>query len=70
MFWVVEIQCNGGKWSQLVTQHETRNLAESKFYNILSYASVSELDAHGAILFDDAGVYYKREVYYNENKGE
>ena len=63
MFWVIEIQCNKGTWSQIITSHATRAEAESKFFTILSFASVSELDVHGAVLFDDKGVYFRREVY-------
>lgn len=63
MFWVVEIQKNNGTWSQLITSHATLAEAESKFYTILAYASVSQIEAHGAILFDDRGVYFERKVY-------
>ncbi len=63
MFWVVEIQNNNGTWTQIITQHATLAEAESKFYTILSYAAVGNLDAHGAVLFDDKGVYYQRKVY-------
>lgn len=63
MFWVVEIQCNKGTWSHLITSHATRAEAESKFFTVLSFASVSELDVHGAILFDDKGIFNRREVY-------
>ena len=63
MFWVVEIQCNKGTWSHLITSHATREEAESKFYLILSYASVSDLDAHGAVMFDDKNIFYMHKVY-------
>ena len=63
MFWVVEIQCNKGTWAQIITSHATLAEAESKFYTVLAYASVSELNEHGAVLFDDKGIYYERKVY-------
>ncbi len=63
MFWVIELQNNNGTWTHIITQHSTREEAESKYYLVLSYAAVSNLKAHGAVLFDDKGIYYKREVY-------
>lgn len=63
MYWVVEIQNNNGTWSQIITQHPTLNEAESKYYTILSYAAVSDLTAHGAVLFDDKGIYHQQKVY-------
>ena len=63
MFWVIELQNNSGTWSHIVTQHATREEAESKYYLILSYAAVSKLAAHGAVLFDDKGIYSMRQVY-------
>lgn len=69
MFFVIEIQkANDGTWSHIVTMHEQREQAESKYYLVLSYAAVSELPTHGAVLFDDKGVYYQRQVY--ERGGE
>lgn len=63
MYWVVEIQKNNGTWSHLVTSHATLAEAESKFYTVLAYAAVSQIEAHGAVLFDDKGIYYERKVY-------
>lgn len=63
MYWVIEIQKNNGTWSQIVTRHATREQAESKYYLILSYASVSEIEAHGAVLFDDKNMVYQHKVY-------
>lgn len=63
MFWVVELQNNNGTWSHIITQHSTREEAESKYYLVLSYAAVSNLTAHGAVLFDDKGIYFQRQVY-------
>ena len=63
MFWVVEIQNNNGTWAHLITSHATREEAESKWHTILGFAAVSDLTAHGAVMFDDEGVYFRREVY-------
>ena len=63
MYWVIEIQNNKGTWTQIITSHATRAEAESKFYLILSYASVSDLEAHGAVMFDDKNIFYMHKVY-------
>lgn len=53
MFFVIEIQVNNGIGSTLVTTHEDRNHAESKFHEILQYAAVSTTDKHGAIVITE-----------------
>ena len=63
MYWVVEIQNNNGTWAHIITQHSTREEAESKWHTVLGYAAVSDLTAHGAVMFDDKVVYVRREVY-------
>lgn len=64
MFWVVEIQqWKDGTWHSTTFQYEDRNHAEAKFHAILSEASVAEIPVNGAVLFDDKGIYYRREVY-------
>lgn len=64
MFWVVEIQkWADGTWHNKVFQYEDRNHAEAKFHAILSEAAVAEIPVNGAVLFDDKGIYYQRQVY-------
>ena len=55
MFLVIEIQKTGNQLSHIVTTHETQNEAESKFYTVLSYAAVSELDLHAATILREDG---------------
>jgi hypothetical protein len=51
MFLVIEIQTAAdGTVSTLVTQHQTRNEAESKYYLVLSAAAVSSVPLHAAML--------------------
>lgn len=50
MYFVIETQVNNGTGSTLVTTHETRNEAESKFHQILQYAAVSNVEKHGAMV--------------------
>ena len=69
MFWVVEfMKMTDGNWSQTITSHETREQAESKYYLVLSYAAVSTNKVHGAVMFDDTGVYSMRQSYNRESQ--
>lgn len=53
MYFVVEIQKpKDGQYASIISHHATREEAESKYYNVLSYAAASELEVHGAYLFD------------------
>ncbi len=72
MYIVSEIQTNkDGVVGILNTQHENYNEAESKFHNILSYAAVSTLPCHAAVIMTNEGMimanqYYKHEEETNE----
>ena len=51
---VVELQTmNDGTVANLVTQHETREEAESKFHSVLAAAAVSGLPVHGSVLMNN-----------------
>lgn len=64
MIFVVEIQkWTDGTWHEQLWHFEELNRAEAKFHAILSEAAVAEIPVNGAILFDDKGVYFRREVY-------
>lgn len=54
MAWfVVEVQSNGETGSTIVNSYPTQAEAESKFHSILSFAAVSSVFRHGAIMFSD-----------------
>lgn len=53
MFFVIETQINNGVGSTLVTTHEERNQAESKFHQILQYAAISDIEKHGAVVMTE-----------------
>ncbi|MBQ1385594.1 MAG: hypothetical protein IIY75_02220 [Erysipelotrichales bacterium] len=72
MYIVVEIQKpKNGEYASIVTHHSTRAEAESKYYNVLSYAAASDLDVHGAYLFDIYNLIdhkvYDRQQYAGED---
>ena len=69
-FLVIEIQVNDGQLSHIVTTHETVNEAESKFYQILSYAAVSAVEKHGASLLTDEGACIRSGFYSHVEEQE
>lgn len=53
---VIELQkSEQGTVANIVTQHDTRNAAESKYHTILAAAAVSNVYQHSAVLLTDAG---------------
>lgn len=51
---VVELQTmKDGKVANIVTQHDTRSEAESKFHSVLAAAATSGLPVHGAVLVNN-----------------
>lgn len=66
MYFVCEIQKQqGGTASYIMTQHETRQEAESKFHQILSYAAVSTLETHSAVILDEEGTAQANQFYHH-----
>lgn len=67
MFVVIEFQTDAdGVLGTIVTQHATRAEAESKFYQILSYAAVSTIPVHAALLCRSNGEYVMSHSYKHE----
>lgn len=65
-FFVIEFQeQQNGQTSYVVTVHETRSDAESKYHTVLSYAAVSELRRHSAVIITPDGFVQKKECYEN-----
>ena len=66
---VIELQTAAdGAVANLVTAHETRNAAESKYHQVLSAAAVSTLPAHAAVLIDSNGGYVSAACYEHEEE--
>lgn len=55
MFLVLEIQKTGNQIAHILTSHETRQEAESKWHTVLAAAAVSSVPQHSATLLDDRG---------------
>ena len=66
MYLVLELQTNDGVMSTIPLQFETLDLAMQKYYQILSFAVVSTIDCHAAIVMDSRGVVVAN-MYYEHN---
>lgn len=60
---VIELQTENGTTSTLTYQFDTVAQAEQKYYQILSFAVVSEVDIHSAVIMDNTGFVLKNECY-------
>ena len=60
---VFELQTNNGTTAVLSNSFDSLALAEQKFYQILSYAVVSDLDCHSALIVDENGFTLKTECF-------
>ena len=61
---VIELQKSAsGTVSNIVTQHETRDDAESKYHQILGVAAVSDVYQHSAVLLTDTGIEIMHQCY-------
>lgn len=61
---VIEMQTNAdGTVGNIVTAHDTRNEAESKYHAVLSAAAVSSLPCHTAILVASDGEDWQAQHY-------
>lgn len=64
---VIEVQtANDGTVAYLATVHETKQDAEQKFHQILSYAAVSDKKYHSAVILNDRGEWIKGETYEHD----
>lgn len=67
MFYVLEIQENvNNEGSYLITSHNTKEEALSKWHTILSYAAVSQVYLHTAVVINNLGEYIARETYKHD----
>ena len=63
IYLVIEMQTNDGVTSTLTYQFDSLSLAEQKYYLILSSASVSTLEVHGAMIVDQYLTVLKKEKF-------
>ena len=67
MFIVLEVQTNtDGTIGTLITTHEDRNEAESKYHAVLSAGAISKLPLHTAYILTADGQLINSECYRHE----
>ena len=68
---VVEMQKQSdGTIAQITTTYTDRNTAEQKYHEILSYAAVSTIPIHTAVILSEEGNLIKKECYRHEVETE
>lgn len=61
---VIELQTNTDETvASLVTQHNTKNEAESKWHTVMAAAAISTLPMHSAVMMDASGFTYLQGSY-------
>ncbi len=63
---VVEMQTNEGTTSTLTNQYNNLDTANQKYHQILSYAAVSTIDCHAAVMLDENGMFLKSEGFRHD----
>lgn len=68
---VIEMQKQAnGSLAHLVNSYTDRQIAEQKYHTILSYAAVSTLPIHTAVILSDEGTVIKKEFYKHSTEEE
>lgn len=67
---VLEIQKNEETISNIVTAHDSRNEADSKYYSVLAAAAVSTVQSHAASLLTEEGQCLKYDFYAHKEEEE
>ena len=62
---VMEIQKTGDTVANIVNKKDDYNSAKSTFYQILSSAALSEVEAHTAVMMSDTGEFIGKETFYH-----
>ena len=67
MYYIIEIQKYlDGSFGHIIHWAETRNLAESKYHEVLSYAAKSDLPQHAACIISDQGFPILNQCYMHD----
>lgn len=67
---VIELQTTNGTTAYLVTTHDTREEAESKYHLVLSAAAVSNVEIHAATILTPDGFQLMNQSYHHEAAAE
>ena len=64
MLTVIELQTNNGTTTVLTNSYAEESLAWQKYYQVLSFAAVSDIDIHSATIINEEG-YAIENGYFN-----
>lgn len=67
---VIELQTNGGTTANIVTTHDTREAAESKYHTVLAAAAISNVEVHAATILTPDGFQLMSQSYHHEAAAE
>lgn len=56
MLTVIELQTNDGTTTVLTNSYADESLAYQKYYQVLSFAAVSDIDIHSAAVINEEGI--------------
>lgn len=70
MLIVIELQTNNGVTSAITTAYANDQEAYQKYHQVLSYAAVSSVDVHTAILVDEYGAVARSGEVFQHNVEE
>ena len=70
MYTVIELQTNGGVTTPLTTVFDDENLAYQKFYQILSFVVVSDVEIHTAMVINEYGAVLRSDTYSHNTNSE
>lgn len=71
LYVVVELQTyENGTVGTLVNNYDNREMAESKYHQILTSAAVSQIPCHSAVMMTNEGIILKSERYLHEGGNE
>ena len=69
-YYILEIQNDNGTYAHLVHTADTRQGAESVYHQVLSYAAISTLTSHSAVLLDSTGARIMGQCYTHQPEPE
>lgn len=69
-YYIVEIQNDNGSYNHIVQTADNRQQAESIYHQVLSYAAISTLASHTAVLLTDEGFMIMSQCYKHATEPE
>ena len=68
MYIVIEMQTNDGTTSTITNAYDDESLAFQKYHQILSFAAVSTVDVHTAVMMNEHGMVIRNEDFTHNSE--